>query len=243
MKKYSLLILIYFLTIDVSSQNLSVPSFGVKAGLNYSNLNFPQYNQLFFGSKDATEGFEKPENKANYGLKSGIFIDIRLSKKWYISPTLSYSQFGSTTSKDLTWDNTFPGDSIRTYGMLKNDYEMDYISLDPNFEYRVNDKLSLVLGTSFSYLIENKITTEVKEDLNFNNNYENNEIRTDDAYEGEISEVSDFDAGINIGGSIFLTENLDCDLIFYIGMIGLENENDGYNRTLRSTLLSIGYTF
>ena len=47
----------------------------------------------------------------------------------------------------------------------------------------------------------------------------------------------------NIGTSVYLTERLDIELNLYIGMIGLENQDDVYNKALQSTSFSLGYTF
>ena len=68
-------------------------------------------------------------------------------------------------------------------------------------------------------------------------------VRTQDAYDGEIVDVNDIDAGLNIGTSVYLTEHLDIELNLYIGMIGLEDQDDGYNKALKSTSFSLGYTF
>ena len=51
------------------------------------------------------------------------------------------------------------------------------------------------------------------------------------AFNGEIPGVSDIDAGLNIGTSFFITEHLDIDLNAYIGMMGFENVDEGYQRT------------
>ena len=56
-------------------------------------------------------------------------------------------------------------------------------------------------------------------------------------------DVNNIDAGLNIGTSAYLTEHLDIELNLYIGMIGLENQDDGYNKALKSTSFSLGYTF
>ena len=72
---------------------------------------------------------------------------MKISKKWYISPTLSFSQFGSETRIDQQWDT----DTIRTYGFMKENFTMDYITLEPLFEYLTN-KITLIVEPSISYL-------------------------------------------------------------------------------------------
>lgn len=234
MKKILILLFISAFIITTNAQNLSVPHYGIKIGYNHSSFNFTQYNYLFGGFIKPTEGYPKPTQIANAGLKAGFFVDIKLSKNWHISPNLSYSQFGSYTKLDQQWDNTYVGDTIRTYGFTEETFKMDYIILEPLFEYRPTDKLTLILGPSVSYLISNNLLRYVEEE---------NIERTNDAYNGEIPGVSDIDAGINLGISVFLTEHFDVDLNLYVGMLGFEDVDEGYERTLKAFSVSCGYTF
>ena len=237
MKKLLLLLFITSLSLKSDAQNLSVPHYGIKVGLNYSILNFTQYNYLFFGLAEPTDGYEQPTTTYNAGLKAGAYIDLKLSENWHLCNTVSFSQFGAITDIPQTWGT----DTIRTYGNKKETYKMDYVTLDPTFEYYIlpckkkrNDWFTLNIGPSVSYLIANNIKRVVTEE---------GVERTQDAYDGEIVDVNDIDAGLNIGTSVYLTEHLDIELNLYIGMIGLENQDDGYNKALKSTSFSLGYTF
>lgn len=234
MKKILILLFVSAFISTANAQNLSVPHYGIKVGYNHSSFNFTQYNYLFGGFVKPTEGYAEPTQIANSGVKAGLFVDVKLSKRWHISPTLSYSQFGSETRLDQQWDNTHIGDTIRTYGFKKETFKMDYVTLDPLFEYRPTDQLTLVIGPSVSYLISNNLVRYVEEE---------GSERTNDAYNGEIPGVSDIDAGLNLGMSVFLTEHFDVDLNLYIGMLGFEDIDEGYQRTLKSFSLSCGYTF
>ena len=232
MKKLLLLLFISSLALTSDAQNLSVPHYGIKVGLNYSNLNFTQYNYLFFGLAERTDGYDQPTTTYNIGGKAGAYIDLKLSEKWHLCNTVSYSQFGSITNLDQTWKT----DTIRKYGNKKETYKMDYITLDPTFEYYVNDRFTLNIGPSLSYLIANNVEILVTGEEGGND-------WTENSYDGEIVDVNDIDAGLNIGTSVYLTEHLDIELNLYIGIIGLENNDDGYNKALKSTSFSLGYTF
>ena len=236
MKKLLLLLFISSLSLTSDAQNLSVPHYGIKTGLNYSNLNFTQYNYLFYGLKKPTDGYAQPTTTYNTGVKAGAYVDLKLSANWHLCNTVSYSQFGAITDLDQTWDGDIllGTDTIRTYGNKKETYFMDYITLDPTFEYYVNDWFTLNIGPSVSYLITNNVKRVVTEE---------GVERTQDAYDGEIVDVNDIDAGLNIGTSVYLTEHLDIELNLYIGMIGLENQDDGYSKALQATSFSLGYTF
>ena len=230
MKKIFILTFSIFTFLNTNSQNLSVPHYGIKLGYNHSSFNFTQYNKLYFGSKNPTEGYAKPNQIANLGLKGGFFVDLKISKKWYISPTLSYSQFGSETRLEKQWDT----DTIRTYGFMRENFNMEYITLDPLFDYRPTDKISLIVGPSISYLISNNLIRYVEEE---------GIERTSDGLNDEIPGVSEIDAGLNLGISYFITENLDIDFNTYLGMIGFETFDDGYDKTIKAFSFSIGYTF
>ena len=230
MKKLLLLLFISSLSLTSDAQNLSVPHYGIKLGVNYSNLNFTQYNYLFFGLKKPTNGYAKPTTTHTYESKVGAYIDLKLSANWHLCNTVSFSSMGAITNLDQTWET----DTIRTYGNKKETYFMNYITLDPTFEYYVNDWFTLNVGPSVSYLITNNVKRVVTEE---------GVERIQEAYDGEIVNVNDIDAGLNIGTSVYLTEHLDIELNLYIGMIGLENQDEGYSKALQATSFSLGYTF
>ena len=78
---------------------------------------------------------------------------------------------------------------------------MDYITLDPLFEYRPNDKITLIIGPSVSYLISNNLVRYVEED---------GSERTIDALTEKFQEQGDRCRN-NIEPHIFITEHLDID--------------------------------
>ena len=230
MKKIFFLLLISSFVFNTNAQNLSVPHYGIKVGLNHSSFNYTQYNYLFLGLVKPDDGLGLPTTTYNTGVKAGAFIDLKLSKRWYISPTVSYSQFGVISEKKRTWNV----DTIRTTGNEVKTYTMDYVTLDANFEYRVTDRFSLLVGPSGGYLISNNVVKVVTEE---------DAERTADASNGEIEGVNTMDAGFNLGLSFFITEHLDVDLNLYLGMLGFENIDEGYQKSLQAGSLSFGYTF
>jgi hypothetical protein len=229
MKKIFFLLIISSFAFNTNAQNLSVPHYGIKVGLNHSSFNYTQYNYLFLGLVKPDEGLGLPTTTYNTGVKAGAFIDLKLSKRWYISPTVSYSQFGVISEKKRTWNV----DTIRTTGNEVKTYTMDYVTLDANFEYRVTDRFSLLVGPSGGYLIYNNVVKVVTEE----------DKKYEDDYNGEILEVNTMDAGLNLGLSFFITEHLDVDLNLYLGMLGFENRDEGYQKSLQAGSLSFGYTF
>ena len=232
MKKIFLLFISLIFIVSLSAQRLTVPEYGIKVGVNYSHLQFPQYNYIFFGIQEAEEGYEKPKNESEIGdIKAGLFIKFQISPKWHLSSTISYSQFNTTTKINRTFDN----DTIRTYGIETNKYQLEYINLEPIFQFQANDIISLNIGPSVSYLLSNNLDKEVIDDIygilpNLSNN-------------AAINGVSDIDAGINFGSTLSINEHIDIEINLNIGVIELENIDDGYNRFTRSSTLAICYTF
>ena len=83
-----------------------------------------------------------------------------------------------------------------------------------------------------SILISKNINIDINPDV----------LGSNQDYNGTIDGISSIDLGLNIGGSFFLTENIDCSLMLYMGITELMNE-DVYYKSVESTSLSIGYTF
>jgi len=232
MKKIFFLLLISSFAFNTTAQNLSVPHYGIKVGVNHSSFNYTQYNYLFLGLVKPDAGLGIPTTTYNTGIKAGAFVDLKLSKRWHISPTVSYSQFGVISEKNRIWNT----DTIRTTGNEVKTYKMDYVTVDANFEYRVTDRFSLLVGPSGGYLISNNVVKVVTEE---------GIVRTgtEDSYNGKIEGVNMMDAGLNLGASFFITEHLDVDLNLYLGMLGFENIDEGYQKALQAGSLSFGYTF
>ena len=237
MKKIFIIFFITSFTLSSFSQKLSVPKYGIKIGGNYSSINFPQYNYTFLGIIKKEEGYGEPSTKNIPGFNAGLFIDIRMSDNWYISPTISYNQIGAETNINKVFDN----DTIRENAEEISTYKLSYIRFDPYFEYRITLKdknnlpsktLSLNIGPSIGYLISNNINIDINPDV----------LGSNQDYNGTIDGISSIDLGLNIGGSFFLTENIDCSLMLYMGITELMNE-DVYYKSVESTSLSIGYTF
>ena len=123
------------------------------------------------------------------------------------------------TRLNQQWDNTYNGDTIRTYGFKRETFKWITSLLIPLFEYRPSDRITLIIGPSVSYLISNNFVRYVDEE---------GLERTTDVFNGEIPGVSNIDAGLNIGTSFFITEHLDIDVNTYIGMMEFENIDEGY---------------
>ncbi len=111
---------------DRSYQQPAV-KFGLKAGLNYSNMNF-------------NKGFPAPEVpiKSSWkpGFVFGVLMEVPLYENFYIQPEYLFSQ--------LEGGNTQSGVN----------YSMSYLSLPVLFKYKITSALALLAGPQFDLLIK-----------------------------------------------------------------------------------------
>lgn len=101
--------------------------FGVRVGLNYSNMNF---NKGYSSQAIPTESSWKP------GFNVGMLLKIRLSKKFYIQQEYVYSlRRGNINS-------------------LNTEYIHHYLSLPAILKYNVTSKFIIVAGPQFDLLLK-----------------------------------------------------------------------------------------
>ena len=231
MKKISLITFLACLTIAVSSQSLIPTKFGIKAGLNFSNL-----------SISSVDGVKPTINSSQIGVAAGACIYIPLSDKWYINPEVLYSQKGASFDYDFTHD--YPVDRRAEYATT-NQLILSYVELNPTFSFKASDKLALNFGPSVSYLINEDYTiVSVKTK---GENATGAHVLLDGFYESTA-----LDIGLNLGLSYFITSNFSVDTRVYTGFIEagevtqLNETGDSdpvYTLKNRAIVLSLAYLF
>jgi hypothetical protein len=136
MKK--VILMIAFVTISVTNSNAQTTtadnrealSFGLKAGINYSNVYDEQGNDFVADSK--------------FGFAAGAFVAIPLGKFIGIQPEIMYSQKGFKSS------GTYLGS---TYSMTRT---TDYIDVPLLFALKPIKEVTVLFGPQFSYLMKQK---------------------------------------------------------------------------------------
>lgn len=123
--------MIAFVTISVTNSNAqSTVSFGIKAGTNYSNV-YDSDNEDFVAD-------------GKFGFAAGAFVAIPFGKFIGIQPEILYSQKGFKSS------GTYFGS---TYEMTRT---TDFIDVPVLLAVKPIDKLTLLFGPQFSYLMKQK---------------------------------------------------------------------------------------
>lgn len=185
MKKITTLAMIISLTIGVNGQSLLPKKYGIKVGTNIANI-----------SSTTNEGSKEIESSALIGIAGGFYMEIPLNDKWYINPELIYIQKGASFSYDYTHMYEI---NKRDEYTTNNTLKLDYVELNPTISYKSSNRLSLDIGPSFSFLI--------------NEDYAFSEILTQSTNSDTTTapiglyESESLDIGLNIGISIYLSKS------------------------------------
>ena len=122
-----------FLTIGIIMSGFAFSQqFGIKAGLNVSDIN---------------NGASGTDMKAKTGIYAGVTANIPVSEEFSIQPELIYNQMGAKT-------NLYDFGSI--IGNVSTTTKLDYISLPVMLQYNLPSNIYLELGPEFSYLVSAK---------------------------------------------------------------------------------------
>ena len=237
MKKLASILALVFLTIVSSAQSLIPIKYGIKVGLNFSNLNITS-------TIDGVQhGVQPTDNSSQTGISAGFIVHIPLSDEWFINPEVLYSQKGASFNYAFTHDYEI---NQRDEYKTNNQVTLSYVELNPTISYKATDKLALNFGPSVSFLIGEDITPQDLERDNANTAH----ILTDG-----LVETASLDVGLNLGISYFFTEHFFVDSRVYTGFIEVASviqpyevitsiiPNPAYTLKNRAIVLSISYLF
>jgi hypothetical protein len=124
-------------------------SYGLKAGLNYSNWNF---------------SYEGADYDARLAYHIGAVVEFGLSDKFAVQPELLYSAVGA----QYTYDSSPTARVVSDDTMV---YALDYISIPVMAKYYAAEGLSLEVGPQIGILIAAKAklgdeSEDIKDELN-----------------------------------------------------------------------------
>ena len=189
MKKIASILVISFLTIATSAQSLIPMKYGIKFGVNISNI-----------ISTPNEGVKNIETSSQIGIAGGFYMEIALNDKWYINPELIYSQKGASFTYEYTHDYDPNQSDVHN---TSNELKLAYVEVNPTISYKANDKLALNFGPSVSFILT---ADTILNDKGQNDNLSSHSELPDGTYEEET-----IDVGVNLGISYYLTENFLID--------------------------------
>ena len=234
MKKLASILALVFLTIVSSAQSLIPVKYGIKVGLNFSNLNITP----------AIDGVKPTDNSSQMGIAAGFIVHIPLSDKWFINPEVLYSQKGASFNYAFTHDYEL---NQRDEYKTTNPLTLSYVELNPTISYKANDKLALNFGPSVSFLIG--------EDYDYTQDPVRDITNTAHILTDGLVETASLDVGLNLGISYFFTEHFFVDSRVYTGFLDVAsatqpyeeiiNNNPDPDYTLKNSaiVLSLAYLF
>ena len=213
MKKLASILTIAFLTIATSAQSLIPVKYGIKVGLNFSNLNITP----------AIDGVKPTDNSSQMGIAAGFIVHIPLSDKWFINPEVLYSQKGASFNYAFTHDYEL---NQRDEYKTTNPLTLSYVELNPTISYKATDKLALNFGPSVSFLIG--------EDYDYTQDPVRDITNTAHILTDGLVETASLDVGLNLGISYFFTEHFFVDSRIYTGFIEVASATQPYEEIINN---------
>jgi long-subunit fatty acid transport protein len=213
MKKLASILALVFLTIVSSAQSLIPVKYGIKVGLNFSNLNITP----------AIDGVKPTDNSSQMGIAAGFIVHIPLSDKWFINPEVLYSQKGASFNYAFTHDYEL---NQRDEYKTTNPLTLSYVELNPTISYKANDKLALNFGPSVSFLIG--------EDYDYTQDPVRDITNTAHILTDGLVETASLDVGLNLGISYFFTEHFFVDSRVYTGFLEVASATQPYEEIINN---------
>ena len=213
MKKLASILALVFLTIASSAQSLIPIKYGIKAGLNFSNLNITP----------AIDGVKPTDNSSQMGIAAGFIVHIPLSDEWFINPEVLYSQKGASFNYAFTHDYEL---NQRDEYKTTNPLTLSYVELNPTISYKATDKLALNFGPSVSFLIG--------EDYDYTQDPVRDITNTAHILTDGLVETASLDVGLNLGISYFFTEHFFVDSRVYTGFLEVASATQPYEEIINN---------
>lgn len=204
----------------VSFANAQDIKFGVKAGLNISNVTGDYQNEF--------------DAKSLIGLQIGGFAEIGISDKLAFQPELLYSMQGAKTE----FSESFEGFSASGESTLK----LNYLNVPLLLKYKLADKFSILAGPQVGLLMS------AEQEFTFTETFDGetfSESGTEDVKENYESILLSF----NVGASYSITDNIFVDARYNLGLSNLlkdqtfEGETFSLDGSMNVLQFSVGYKF
>lgn len=122
--------------------------FGIKGGINFSNINTSNTS----------------DNKTLTGVNFGIFAKLPITNSFAIQPEIYFTTKGS----EQTYQNVFDGTA---------QFELDYIEIPVLAVFKITNKFNFQVGPYASYLLNANVKNVGDVSFNFENNIDSDDFR------------------------------------------------------------------
>lgn len=137
-----------------TTQAQNSPEFGVKGGLNLSNM--------------YTEDVD--DNNVLTSFNAGIYLALPLTSFLAMQPEVLYSRKGS----ELTYDNVFATGTAK--------FKLNYIEVPVLLKANLTPNFNIQVGPYFAYLVDAQVTNETDNGtFDFEDNFDNDDFNKFDA--------------------------------------------------------------
>ena len=194
--------------------NAQEVKFGAKAGLNLANIS------------GVEEGFD---TKMLASFNIGGFAEIKVSDKFFVQPELLYSVQGYKT--DFSESFSFGGTT--TSFNTKSTSKLNYLNIPVLAKYYFIDKLSLVAGPQFGFLLGVKNSFESTSTFA---GVTNSTSGSDTDKDG----LATFDLGFNFGAGYDITENIGVEARYNLGLTKINEKGDG---SIKNSVIQVGVNY
>lgn len=196
-------------------------SYGVKGGLNLSNLS---------GDIEDT--------KSLFGAHVGAFAEIKITDKFSVQPELLFSMQGA--KQEYTYFESFEGFTITE--TEKTTLKLGYLNLPIMAKYYVSDKFSLEAGPQIGFLLSAKVDFEYTYRETFDGV---TEIESESGSVDIKDEVKSIDFGFGFGAAYNFTDKLSLGARYTLGLTSIAKDFEGESADIKNNVLqvSLGYKF
>lgn len=220
----------------LNAQSLLPKKYGLKIGVNFADL-----------QSNPNDGVDNINTTNLYGISGGFYMEIPLNDKWYLNPSLLYSQKGASFDYKYIHDYNINNRESRS---SSNDLNLTYLELNPIISYKTPYRLALNIGPSLGYLISHEFN--ILSDVGENDSQSSNELLPDAEYQEEV-----IDLGLEVGLSYYLSDNLllnanistglmklgEISKVTYTGTVNNDSRSNIYELSNRVISFSISHLF
>lgn len=220
----------------LNAQSLLPKKYGLKVGVNFADLH-----------SNPNDGVDNINTTNLYGLSGGFYMEIPLNDKWYLNPSLLYSQKGASFDYKYIHDYNINNRESRS---SSNDLKLTYLELNPIISYKTPYRLALNIGPSLGYLISYEFN--ILSDVGENDSQSSHELLPDAEYQEEV-----IDLGLEVGLSYYLSDNLllnanistglmklgEVSKVTYTGTVNNDSRSNIYELSNRVVSFSISHLF